>query len=524
MEFSSTGPAMMAILVILVCIDVVSGNSKRFLQQVTTGTWESQAGMRNILPTVRPDLLRSYGLASTKGGKIVESAEIWWHPQDPALVSPVLDAKGTCYSLHYLSRRKHAHNGGIIFIGDEVSARVSATLASSLNARNTTQSCSQFNSCQHHICGKNDSIQLHYLSSRAFMRGACLGAASSSRVGACSTSALVSKMASADVIVFGMGHHLSQLHNTEGAARTEAESERIARWMHEIYAPAVNSSTLFVFQSLLPYDKYCDPRNRSDEALHQTFLRLSESVDHRLYRQLQDGALRQHPLVNLTRVDAAGAMFVREELHRSNFLEFTEADRSNCELRSAQSDTIMLLLSHIYDALLAHVTPTAFPPIVAFETEDYNRAMQRVALHELNVVNYLLAQMNLDDAERLRHWHLPRETAVTLSITDIRYAEAIPYWYHSRRLYQVEGVIVAMDSETCAHLRTNFPTYMALCMHIPHTMSVAPPHKLNTIVATAKIIYPLLFMVEYNMSVIFSEMDIFWKGNPYPFLTHVSIP
>jgi hypothetical protein len=508
------------VLALILCCWLCDVSPKRRLQNIASGTWDAEPGIRNTFPSGRADLLRSYGLFSVKSSKVVESTDVWWRPDIPSLISPVLDAKGTCIALHHLVRNKALKTGTVLFIGDEISARASATLSAALNAHGTSPSCSYLGTCQHNVCGKESAVQVQFMSSKAFMKGACLTKGATSAQ--CSSADTLGTLAGADVVVFGLGHYLSTVYTQEGGARSEGEAAKVAQWMHETYAPAVNTSTLLVFQSIIPFDKFCDPRNQTDEALHHSFLRFVDTVDQHLYQQLQTGALAQHPHLKLTQMNIAGAVFAREELHRSNFVEFTEADRHNCELRSALSDSIMLLLSQLYGALLQHVTPAPFPPIVPFEVEDHGRAMQRVALHELNIINYLHAKMRLDDAVAHQGWHLPADTAVTLSITDIRYAEAIPYWYYSRRNYNVEGVIVAMDAATCDHLRTNFPTYLALCMHIPHTLTFAPPHKLNTIVATGKIIYPLLFMFEYNMSVIFSEMDIFWKGNPYPYLTHVS--
>jgi hypothetical protein len=452
-----------------------------------------------------------------------EQLELGWQPQNVSDVRPVFDKRGFCSGVHHLMRSKGKSQGSIVFVGDdEVTARTSLSAAALLYAHETDAQCSRAGRCTHSICGKERKATLQFISTKDFIRSACLHTEGTPQPPCVSSAALTNTLLAADVILFNFGAHLATVHAQGGVSRLESEITFIADWINDNYAVHVNTTALVMYQSMLPEAKYCGVHaNKTDEQLHTQFLHL-QRYDANLYNRLVTGKVGRHPQITLEQIDIAGAVFAREELQRSAATSFSEIESGLCELLTLYSDSVLLLLSHIYGALLQHITPAIFPKVsLVQEGEDYDHAMQRVSLQELTIVNYIRAKWELTDAIATG-WKLPSDKAVTLSITDIRYNEAFAYWYFSRRMYAVEGIMIAMDAMTCDHLKATYPTYLSLCMHIPYTMSVAPPHKLNTIVAAGKIVYPLLFLAEYRIPVIFSEMDIFWKSDPFPYLNHVS--
>ena len=247
--------------------------------------------------------------------------------------------------------------------------------------------------------------------------------------------------------------------------------------------------------------------------------------------------------ISVIPIDVSHAAVNREEIWRrdprSAFLHGEDA--LSCEFMRLPSDTAMLVINAVYSKVLELIIPVGFPLSAVHVTIDSNdtsdRAIQRVALNELAVVNYLYAARRIDHAITSNKWAVPNSNssesggapaaAVTLTLTDVSYAEAIPYWYHSKRYLfaGVEGVMVAMDTATCKHLTeldaVRQQHYLFICMYSPPTLRAAPPHKMSTMVALGKALYPALFMNRYNVSVIFSEMDVFWRSNPLPFLTQV---
>ena len=506
-----------------------SSISRRLLGEMRpmqSGEWVEHPGRKKFHPTISNYLVKGYGFNKISEG--IDSADLEdvnWKPSQGSDVTPVLDPKAICFALRHLTRIKMKSSGGILLIGDDIAARVSMTAAAALFSYNTSTSCSHRAECSHLICGKDIITNIKFISTKEFIQRSCLNLQSSDVSSDCSKSNFISTLLEYDAVMFGFGSYFSLLHTQGSSEELEKSLISLSDWFNNDYLPSLSTekSTLIMYQSVLPSDKYCDTAsNKSDEQLHQQFLHI-QHYDDKFFTTLQDGSMGHTEHIVLNRIDIAGAVFAREEVHRYSLPSFTEATRGHCELHTLPSDSIILLLSHIYSNLLQYIQPSSFPKIpTPLVDEEYERAIQRIALSELNTINYLRAYWHIEDMRIKKGWILPTETAITLSITDIRYAEAFAYWFYSRRLYGIEGIMVAMDSETCDYIRAHYPTYMVLCMHIPLTLSIAPPHKLNTIVAAGKVIYPLLFLVEYNMSVIFSEMDIFWKANPFPFLNDVS--
>jgi len=411
---------------------------------------------------------------------------------------------------------KRSHTGGILFIGDNAEALASIALASSvLNPNQTSVVCTS-KMCTYAVCGAERFVKISFISLKRFVHQACINEE-------CDSSLFASFIAQYNTIVFGMGDTLARMYSANVLIDAVQEVQAIGDWFNRHLATTLNATThapkataLFMYQSVLPTDMYCTHR-KSNAQEHLQYQDVQQH-DRRLWEMLSAGPIGAVKGLTTRRIDISEAMIAREEL----FMKEQTDQHARCEFLTRQSDTVQLLLNTIYHTLLEHVTPASFPKVTAPRTEDaYSKTIQRVALEEMSVLNYIAAQRSTE-AARSAGWVLPQTTAVTLTLTDMRYAEHFPYWYQSRRLFGVEGIIVAMDASTCVHLEENFDGFLHLCMHTPETTKRAPPHKTSTLVAVGKIVFPLLFLAEYNMSVIFSEMDVFWRSSPYPFFAQES--
>lgn len=448
-----------------------------------------------------------------------------WQPVNNSQVVPFLDSVGMCTAMTHIIQAQKKHSGGILFIGDDIGAHATVKLASALNPRASSLGCS-YRACLYSICGKEVVTKLSYLSLKKFMHDSCIH--TDGNKNHCDESFFAATMANYDVIIFGMSPVVAKIHAANAGNDVPHDVQSIANWMNQNFtsvlkADSAQGVSLFLYQTAWPTELYC-ATGESGPRKKEQYMQL-QAQEEFLWNALSTGPFSTVKGMTMQRIDLSDAVAAREELFLHDSSN-TGGKRSRCEQYTGNSDAIQLLLNTVYGAILDRVHPLAFPRInhaaLQAEEEDYTKAVQRVALTEVSVLNYLSAQHSIQVA-RQKGWRLPQDTAVTLTLTDIRYEEHFAYWYHSRRKYGVEGIMIAMDNATCSHLEQHYRDFLYLCMHVPETMRImAPPHKQTTFVGMGKIIYPLLFLAELNMSVIFSEMDVFWRDNPYPFFAQVS--
>ena len=103
------------------------------------------------------------------------------------------------------------------------------------------------------------------------------------------------------------------------------------------------------------------------------------------------------------------------------------------------------------------------------------------------------------------------ETArhVILTAGNIAYAAAYRNWDRMTNVMtNTVRVVIGMDDETCALVRR---------MRIAHLCMGNNDFSMNQAVAIVKFLGPLVCLRE-NLSVIFSELDVFWFRSPLPFL------
>ena len=448
-----------------------------------------------------------------------------WQPSNSSYVVPFLDKVGICTVTNHILQSQKKHSGGILFIGDDTENIATVRLASVLEPHMTSLSCSN-KACTYSVCGKDVVTKLSYVSMKKFMHDSCIHS-DVHKNQHCDDRLFAATMSNYDIIVFGMSPVVAKIHAANSTNDIAHEVRAIANWMNNnftsvVQADGVQGTTLFLYQTAWPTETYC-ATGESGPRKKERYQQL-QTHDQFLWNALSTGALSKMKSLTLQRIDLSEVVAAREELYLRDSSN-SGSKRSHCEQYTGRSDSIQLLLNTVYGAILDHVHPHTFPRAVSgfLTKEDYTQAIQRVALTEVSVLNYLTA-LHTIQAARNKGWRLPQDTAVTLTLTDIRYYEHFPFWYHSRRQYGVEGIMIGMDNETCTHLVEHYQDFLYLCMHVPETMRMAPPYKQTVFVGVGKIIYPLLFLVEHNMSVIFSEMDVFWKNNPFPFFAQVSNP
>jgi hypothetical protein len=131
-------------------------------------------------------------------------------------------------------------------------------------------------------------------------------------------------------------------------------------------------------------------------------------------------------------------------------------------------------------------------------------------------------------------------THITITITDMGYQAIFQHWFHmvqqpppADKSIHNRGVIVALDTPTCEYLRNNnaffknppsslshnstsyFTSHQIWCMTFQEKHKKAMDGYMTNdfLISMAKMISPR-FVIEANLSVIISEMDIFWNLNP----------
>ncbi len=110
-------------------------------------------------------------------------------------------------------------------------------------------------------------------------------------------------------------------------------------------------------------------------------------------------------------------------------------------------------------------------------------------------------------------------THAVLTLTDAHYAAGFDNWARMTARQNSVGVVVALDSRACAAVA---PLPRTLCM--PPFLEYFPyrPPSTTLLVALAKILAPAAFL-EQNVSVLFSEMDVFWQHDPFNLLAALPV-
>ena len=144
--------------------------------------------------------------------------------------------------------------------------------------------------------------------------------------------------------------------------------------------------------------------------------------------------------------------------------------------------------------------------------------LQHKALNfELVNISAEVALFNLaDTAARITSTNLTRCATVTLSLSNLAYADAFNNWY---TMVGAEcSAIIALDAKTCVYLAAR-KELRSWCMVSPPSLTAKfqsnhalfdPDFQQNYLVGTAKLIFPAI-LVLCGKSVIVSEMDVFWQ-------------
>jgi hypothetical protein len=553
------------------------------------GVWTKDVRERPWHPTIKNELVLSYHpqWQETVKHESSSNAEHFyeWRPLNGSYVQPIVDPLGFCLSLNHLRVQSGKEFGGVLIIGDELASLASITLASYLKVKHTEGGCSGAKTCTHSICTKDMNLKLTFMHYDQFLVDSCIHDAISNKVNSnCKVAPFLKFLENFNVVMFGLGS--SSILHPDFNLRQDAEV--IATWFKETYSEHIAklsthsaaaqphglaATHLVVHYSPLP-DYYCSAAEAQRFGIRKirtlnSYMRIVGEDDN-LWELFEgkgtdsgngtdamvdkdsatgSGGASANKFVVFRRADISTIASAREELKKTASTSSTpqqQGQQKHCEILSLPSDSTLLLLNTLYGHLLDVATPAEFPVTTpkgySAHPESHDVALQRVALRELAVLNYINALRKVDSAVAAG-WSTSMglrpssssssassassssgggsSAAVTLTLSDIRYSEAFAYWYQSKRDYGVEGVMIAMDMETCNYVSEHFHHFLFLCMYTPMTFHCAPPHKQSTLVGIGKVIYPALFLHRYNMQVIFSEMDVFWKGNPLPYLDQV---